>query len=296
MGNFLGYWLAPSLPAFVNGSLNVPKDVMEARSAVLRGMGRSPDESLAALLDRYGVDVFLGTRLPTAATSIRSLTHTTTHLDWAPDWLLVFRSVDSAVYLKNNERNQHNFERIASYYESRSVPFDPVRGFDPASVIRLSPRWAVEHGLRPVGYDALLESARSMNPAARAFGRNALASYYVTVGLYEKAIAQDERALRSAPNALSAARRRVWCLLHLRRFDEARTLADALEAVAAPEDSISRRIVDAARRAPELAESDRVSLVTTLPLLTRAEGARVLSRVVEPRARPSPWRRPRPIQ
>ena len=36
-GNFFGYWLAPRLQTFVNGSLNVPREVFEASLAIARG-------------------------------------------------------------------------------------------------------------------------------------------------------------------------------------------------------------------------------------------------------------------
>ena len=34
MGSFLGYWLSPRLRAFVNGSLNVPPDVIRVRCRI----------------------------------------------------------------------------------------------------------------------------------------------------------------------------------------------------------------------------------------------------------------------
>ena len=57
MGNFLGYWLAPELPAFVNGSLNVPVDVMSARTAILNRTGDGQGADFESLLD-FGLFCF----------------------------------------------------------------------------------------------------------------------------------------------------------------------------------------------------------------------------------------------
>jgi hypothetical protein len=296
IGNFLGYWLAPQLQAFVNGSLNVPKDVMEARLSIMNRQGIAGGMGFEALLDRYDIDVFLGTRVPRMPHSVRAPVHTTTHLEGAEAWLLVFRSMDSAVFLRADERNQHNLDRIMSYYLAEGIPFDPLRGFDLARVIADAPEWAVAHGVRPVNYEEMIVASRNMDPMYRSRGRNALAAYFVTVGLYDKAVTLDRRTLKSQGGALPAARRLVWALLHLRRLEEAALASDTLESLAPPQDELSSWIIDAARRAPELDAHQLDTLVTTLPVFTRVQGARVLSGFREPDVRSSPWRGARPIR
>jgi hypothetical protein len=42
----------------------------------------------------------------------------------APGWILAFRSLRTAVYMRNVPRNRANRERIERYYEREAVPFD----------------------------------------------------------------------------------------------------------------------------------------------------------------------------
>src|SRR5262245_32904638 len=55
-GGFLGFWLAPELRAFVNGSMNLPKPALAAQVALAQRRGLS-DATFLELPDRYGVEV-----------------------------------------------------------------------------------------------------------------------------------------------------------------------------------------------------------------------------------------------
>jgi hypothetical protein len=283
-GNFLGYWLAPCLRTFVNSSLNVPKDVMEARHAIVqRGWGAGV--AVTELLERYEVDVFFGTGEPIVSPSRRAPIYTTTHLENTPGWTLVFRNLRSALYLRADERNAANLGRVAAYYARAGVPFDPERGFDVERVLREAPGWAFEQGVVPANLADLESLARSLDPIRKPTAQARLASVWAVLGSYERAEALDRRILRSDPRAVGAARRRLWSLLHLGRADESLAAAEALAAIAAPEDALSNALVDAARGQTALAPADAAARVATLPVLTQLEGRQLFAAVQPPEAR-----------
>ncbi len=293
-GSFLGYWLSPRMQVFVNGSLNVPKELMEARHAIV-GWERTRDGATPLeLLDRYRVDVFFGTGLPTTLVRNRPVPSTTTHLEHTPSWVLVFRNLRSAVYLRRHERNRSNLERVAAYYAARHVPFDPETGLDLERAIRAAPRWAAAQGVLPFDFQAANAARRSPDPELRRLARDRVAAVYTALGLHERAIAIDRSLLATEPASIPAARRLVWSLLHLRRFSEARDAAEELAARASEDDGLSAVIVDAARRADrrqgglpadESAGVGDTPLLARLPVMTRLQARFLLTGVQEPEAR-----------
>lgn len=288
LGGFSGYWLAPALRTTLNGSLNVPTETLEASAALGMRQGLAEDESFLELLDRQRVDVFLGTKLPRVPPPNRPWIYTTAHLENQPGWLPVFRNIRSAVYLRTNERNRENLERVAAYYEREGVPFDPVRGFDVEQVQRAAPEWAFRHAVVPMHTRALQFATGSHLPTERRPALAKLATIYAVLGLYEGAARLDRQLLRSDPSEGSARRRLVWSLLHLGRFEEADREAEALRTGKgrAGLDGAVAATARAAAEAPDPAEAAR--LVAHLPLLTAAEAKQLEYgfRVSEPRIQP----------
>jgi tetratricopeptide (TPR) repeat protein len=285
MGGFLGYWLAPPLRSFINGTLNVSAEAMNANRAIRERRGSAPGENFPQLLDRLRVDLFLGIRLPQIPNSNRPWFYTTGHLERTPGWIPAFRNLRSAVYLRVNPRNRANLERVVDYYARQQVPFDPRRGFDPERVIREARSWAVEHGLVPSHFEALATASHTLDFARRRPARDRLASLYAALGLYEQAIRLDRRALRSDPGDIATRRRLVWSLLRLGRAAEALEAAEEL-AQAAPRDWLSREIAAAARRYAALDDAgEAAALVARLPLFTPGQAALILSGVVPPERR-----------
>lgn len=287
--NFLGYWLAPRLTGFVNGSLNVPLEAMEAWGAIARRTGAG-GARFGELLDRYGVDVFVGSGLPVVATE-RIPASTTTHLEGESGWVPVFRSPRSGVYLRRDERNAENLARAAAYYRRERVPFDPEVGFDPERVIERAPRWAAQHGIAPLGHRELALAASSFDPGLREPARDQLALLHALVGSYARAAALDRSA--RAPDSvfrLQWAQRRVWTLLHLRRDSEAAQAAHELTGTAEPGDALSALLSETARRHAELPADEALARVALLPLLWPADARRIMSGFVSAEARA---RRPR---
>jgi hypothetical protein len=291
-GNFLGYWLGPRLRVFVNGSLNVPPEVMEARHAIVARRATASGETFEESLDRWGVDLFFGTGLPSVPPRGRPAVATTTHLEASAGWRLLFRNPESAVYLRADARSRANLERAAAYFAREGVPFDPERGFEVERVVREAPRWAVLHGLVPADFAALEAAALSGAPRQRAAARERLAALLASLGLYARAVALDRETLATRPGSLSAARRLVWSLLHLGRAEEAREAARELARLAPAEDELSRRLVEAARRRADLSEEEAAAELAFLPLLTRAQLPAVRAGLRGPEARTRRPRRP----
>jgi hypothetical protein len=283
--NFLGYWLAPRLTAFLNGSLNVPIAAMEAWLAIGRRSGVG-GERFGELLDRYGVDVFFGTGLPVVP-SARIPSATTRHLEREAGWIPVFRSPRSAVYLRRNGRNAANLARIADWYRRARVPFDPEVGVDPARAIERAPRWAVEQGIASIGHRELEVAASSFDPSLREPARDRLAELYALLGSYERAATIDRLPRSDAAEAapLGRAQRRVWTLLQLRRGDEALRAAQDLAAASAAGDALSGRLIEAARLHAELPEDGKAALVALLPLLHPPDAARIMAGFVSAETR-----------
>jgi hypothetical protein len=285
MGGFLAYWLAPETRAFVNGSLNLPREALDAQVALSQRRGLA-DESFLELLERFEVDLFLGIGLPQMPRSNRSMLYSTAHLERAPGWLQIFRSPDTALYLRTNPRNRENLALIERYYAREAVPFDAERGFDPAAVIRKAPAWAAEHGLVPVDLSSLEADADGDDPRRKRWALDRLAALWVALGCYEEGIALDQRLLRSNPGANAPARRLVWSLLRLGRHAEANHAAHTL--LRSVDGAISRPIAAAALRAATSGTDETSALLARLPVFSRAEASRVVAGIAPPRVRS--WR------
>jgi hypothetical protein len=285
LGGFAGYWLAPQVRTLINGTLNVPKETLDALQAIAQRRGLRPGEDLSALLDRLDVDLFLGIRLPDAGLPGRRWAATTAYLEGTPGWIPIFRNAESAVYLRANERNRDNLERIADYYEAQRVPFDRARGFEIEKVIREAPEWAFVHGAIPRRFPELAERAESPGPADPRI-RDRVAALYAVLGCYEQAAAIDRAILRDAPDAVRSRRRLVWALLHSGADAEARSEAAAL-AARPSSDGLSHAIADVARQAASLAPADRAALVARLPLLGHDEVGWLTQGIPQPDPRPA---------
>jgi hypothetical protein len=286
-GNFLGYWLSPDVRVYLNGSLNVPKQTMADYGALLRRAPGGEDASFADTLDRHKVDLFLGTGVARIPDANRAAEYTTTHLENVEGWVLVFRNLRNAVYLRDDERNRENLARVEAYYAAEKIRFDASEGFDPIVAIESSPGWAHRHGLLPADFRTAQATLRRREPESQRLGLARLASIYAALGAYDRAISFDRRHLEIERN-LTAARRLVWCLLHAHRFDEAVEAAALLREVASARDGLSVGLANAAERLA--VETDPVVVggtIAGLPLLTYSQTSQLLGFFQEAEARPS---------
>jgi len=286
LGGFAGYWLAPEIRGVINGTLNVRSETLGALDAIAARRGQRPGEDFASLLDRLGVDLFLGIRLPEAGVPGRRWIATTAHLEDTPGWIPIFRNLESALYLRANERSGENLDRLARYYAEQGVPFDRARGFEVDAVLRDAPEWATRHGVVPSGFLRMARGALTSGATRDSGTRDRVAALYAVLGRYERAAALDRRELRAAPEAVRARRRLVWSLLRMERFEEAAATAAPLEAQ--PEaDGLSHAIAKAAREIGALDAAEVRALVAKLPFLSRAETSWLLAGRVQPAPRPT---------
>jgi len=299
LGGFMSFWLAPRLQMASSGTMNVSKDAMAANFAIAAREGARPGEDFPALLDRMGYDLFLGLGFPVEARSGRPISCTVRHLEHEPGWLLVFRNLRNAIYLRRNPRNAANLERIAAFYERAGVPFDRERGFDPEAVIRKSTPWAIAHGLVPFDFEALVEGVRTARRAGRVDGQaDRLAVLYATLGLYERALQIDRFVEKAGRADAVSAWRMLWCLAQLGRWDDAVELAQHFEQRAASPGGIAGEEtgvrpwsgpLEALRDADP---ATRAARVAQLPMLRpeQVDWVRYGIAIAPPR-----WRRPDPV-
>lgn len=256
LGGFLAYRLAPRLRTFIDSRTeHYPVEIYREYVQVTRMEGAQPGESFRDLLDRRGVDLFVGVGIPPTKPGRR---FTTAHLENAPEWLLVSRSIRHGIYLRSNERNRENLRRIAAYYEREGVPFDPLLGFDALAVLRDQPDWAEAHGMVPSGHSERLRDRLSADPRVRLQALEALGRTYVQLGAYEEQIGVDREAVLLRPRAKSPQRRLVYGLLRLGRTQEALESARALQRID-PTDRRSADFLSVAQRIAQLRADPRAA-------------------------------------
>jgi hypothetical protein len=236
MGGFFGFWLAPRLRLFVDGRTPGRETILDYL-AINRLRGRVPGQSHLDLLDRYGVDVFFGVGMPTGES--QSSVYTTTLLEDAPGWMLVFRTVDQAIYLRRSPRNRRNLERISGWYARQGVPFDAMRGLDVGAVVRERPDWAEHHQLLPRHHAELEAASRAPEAEQRFAALSQLATVLLLQGRYEEQVELDLRAHALRPDRIGPRQRLVVGLLRLGRPEEARQLAGTLVGPDGTEDGAS---------------------------------------------------------
>ena len=270
-GGFLGFWLSPRLQTFVDGSLNVAPGVMESYAALQARSGLSEEDGFLDLLDRYEVDFFLGTGMPSVQHPTRPWRYTVAYLEGEEAWIPIFRSARSALYLRDVPRNQENLRRLADYYRQQGIPFDVDEGFDAGRVLDRAPRWASRHGLLPRDYPQALRQQRVAEPRAARDARARLSGIFAMLGLYERVVGLEARTLSLDPADTSSRRRLVWALLRLGRIEEARAQSERLGALGEL-DPLTDFVARSAREISELAEpARRAERIAMLPVFSRAE-------------------------
>jgi hypothetical protein len=132
------------------------------------------------------------------------------HLEGEPGWILAFRSLRSAVYIRSDARGIANIERVAEYYAQAGVPFDPVTGLHLRQVIEHAPGWAIEHGVIPHDFGALRDRATRQAELSAA---DRLADLYAVLGLYRESQQAGATILRRRPKDEEANYRQLWSRL-----------------------------------------------------------------------------------
>jgi len=206
-GGFQAFWLGPAVRTAMNGSLNMSNEALAKAFAIRERIGTPANPRFEDALDDLGVDLFLGTGLPMETRAGRPPNYSTIHLENASGWVLVFRNLDSAIYVRDDERGSRNLERVADYYLAEGVPFDRTYGFQPREALRAAPEWSRAHGIG----STLLDVRANSGQAERRLGP--IAMVYLALGMYEEAEAANDSLLRIDPMNVPALRRRAWLLL-----------------------------------------------------------------------------------
>lgn len=283
MGGYLGFWSSPEIRAFQNGTLNIPRSTHEAAVAIRSRRGLPEGPSFEELLDDFEVDLVLGIRLPERQTG--PWHYTTALMERAPGWLLVFRNLQTSVYLRNNPRNRANLDRIERYYAKALVPFDRMHGFEPRRVLHEAPGWARQHALVPVHFDALVSATQAGQTQRLLQAGGTLASVYASLGLYEDALRLDERLLKRVPELPAARRRQLFSLIRLDRPDEALAAAAAVEQ-GHDSATLAGSLAAEARRYSALDDPEAAAaLAARSTFLTPAEARRIRSMLRQPESR-----------
>lgn len=206
-GGFISFWLSPSIRPAIGGSLHATEDAMNAAFAIRERIGTPAHPRFEEAVDAMGIDLFLGTGLPVEQGPGQPPNYSTIHLEGVPGWIPIFRNLDSSIYLRRNDRNDANLDRIAAYYAAHGVPFDRARGFEPQRVLTRATAWAETRGV----WTPFLVVPRGSAPTMRDLDR--VASAYLALGIYAPSWRANEALLRIAPLDPGALRRRAWLLL-----------------------------------------------------------------------------------
>jgi tetratricopeptide (TPR) repeat protein len=189
---------------------------------IVRASSRSDRRDAFRLLDERAVDLFLGVGLPEG---YYSDLYTVELVAGRPDWILIYRSADHAIYLRRSPGNAENLQRMIEYYRERGIPFDSRKGFSPREVIGEAPGWAIGEGMIPPGFPELAALRESDDPEERYRALDAIGNAYWLLGDYRAQIEEDTAALALRPDAREPRRRLANAYLRTRRVKEAERLA-----------------------------------------------------------------------
>ena len=276
LGGYLAYRLAPRLRTFVDSRTeHYPASIYHEYVRVTEMRGARPGESFHDLLERRGVDLFFGVGIPPTRPGKR---FTSAHLERAPGWLLVSRSIRHGVYLRLGERNAENLRRIASYYQNEGVPFDSARGLDVMTLLRDRPDWATAHGMVPPEYPEWVRDRASGEPEVRFRALTGLGRTYALLGAYEEALEVDREAVRLRPSSQGPRRRLVYELLRMNRNRRGVAAARALLAID-PDDPLSLTCLSVAREIQRLRIDARAAAGSTATHPSSAPPEALLNRL-----------------
>ena len=226
LGGFAGYWLAPGVRSIVNGTLNFPTEIARrARARSRSGAAPRPGEDFTALLDRLGIDLFLGIRLPEAGLpgdagvgSRRPPISRTRPAGSRSSATSRARSTCA----RTSATATISIASRATTREQR-VPFDRERGFEIDAVIRDAPELGDRHGVVPRGFVASARTRGDESARADVRARATASPRSTRRSAATSAPRRSTGACSSrTPEAVRVRRRLVWSLLRLGRDDEAR--------------------------------------------------------------------------
>lgn len=292
-GGFLGYWLAPRVLGFTNGSLNHPARVLDDALTIESGAFATGD-ALASILAAHRVDIFFGSGMPKPGGPAERRLYTTTRVERASGWRPVFRAARCSVFVRadGSPASRARLDAIARHFEREGVPFDAERGFDAVAVAQAAPAWAEASAVVPRAF-ARIRSAASATAAAtaRTAALDRVATAWLLVGAHDEAASSDEMLLAAtspgSPEARAALRRLVFVELARDRVDAARERALELERTG--DALVARAFVRAVDRYAELratgarpGDARLDAIAASLPALDSAQAAAIAAGYARP--------------
>jgi hypothetical protein len=199
LGGFLGYWLAPGLRTFIDGRLDhVPSEVLDDYLELRRASRLGYPLRIHELLEKWQVDVFVGTTFPSTRYAEGSWVD---HVRRLGEWVPVYTTQTCAVLVRRNERNHRNLERAETWWALQGIPFSERDGPDVGLAIREKPHWATEQGLVPYNFVKLARAEPSDDRGKRMFVIGHLAEILWRVGAFDQSAQLDGLLLEMDPEA-----------------------------------------------------------------------------------------------
>ena len=215
LGSYIGYRLSPRLRTFIDSRTeHYPRQVFDDWRAITAGAALQDGRDYVRALEDYGVDFLFATGLPGYPYDTPYTLHL---LERVPGWVLVYRNAGQAVYLRANERNRGNAQRVAQFYAKLGIPYDPAQGLDVGKVINARLDWAVAQHIVPARLPELERRTREGAAPARAAAAFELADALYVAGAFRAAANYAKQALAGAAEPARALR---LALHALRRADE----------------------------------------------------------------------------
>lgn len=210
LGSYIGYSLSPRVRTFIDSRTeHYARQVFDDWHAITSGAG-----DYVRALDEYGVDIFFATGMPGFP---YDTPYTLNLLEHAPGWVMVFRNMGQALYLRNHDKNRDNMQRVAAYYAKLGIPYDAARGLDVGQVLNTRLDWAIAQHIVPARLPELEQHTREGSPAARAAASIELADTLYAAGAFRAAANYAKQAI---PNAADPARALQLALHALQRANE----------------------------------------------------------------------------
>jgi len=232
LGAYLGFHVAPDSRTFIDGRAeHYPPEVMIDYDVITAGSTRSDGRHYLDILHDRNVNIFFGVGGPGYGYMADDTLY---HLEAVPWWTLVFRSAGHGIWLRNNAKNQNNFERIQDFYESKGCRFSLDTGVDVGQVIREHIDYAIEIRLVPPEYPNKLEQSRSGPLDTRLNALAWLGDRHRIAGDYEGALAAYSQILKVNSRVAYVLEQSIRCFVALGRFDVAQEIFQQAQTVGMP--------------------------------------------------------------
>lgn len=237
IGAYLGFHVSPTGRTFIDGRAeHYPPEVMIDYDVITAGGVRSDGRHYLDILRDRDVNLFFGVGGPGYGYLADDTLH---HLEAVPWWTLVFRSAGHGIWLRTDEKNQSNLDRVQKYYDSRGIRFSPETGLDIGQLIREHTEYAIDIRLIPAEYPAKLELSRSGASDERLNALAWLGDRHRIAGDYAGALAAYGQIMQVNPKIAYVLEQSIRCLVAIGRFDIAQQIFLEAQLAGLPAESLA---------------------------------------------------------